>query len=370
MKIAINALVMDQNRAGVGNYAYHLLQYLQQTPLPFSVDAYVNQEVAGEFADTKTFRVVPCGPFSGSAQRIWFEQCRLPGLLRKGDYALVHFLDYSAPWLPLSVPFWVTVHDISFLRYPQNYTRAMAFYKKQSLPLSLRRAERVITVSEFTKREILDCFSLPPEQITAVPLGVEPPVSDGLTAVLLPKRLRGLEPYVLFVGTLEPRKNVLTLLKAMEELWEAGFPHRLVLAGKPGWLYRETVAYAENSRFSDRIIRTGYLCEEELELLYRGASVFAYPSFYEGFGLPPLEAMRWGVPVVSSPCASLPEVLGDAALYAQAEDPSAWAQAIRQVLEDDVLRSRLMTAGEERAATRLWSHMGQATVELYQRNMR
>lgn len=353
MRIALNALNLTETKAGVGNYAWHIIRELQQNPGEHHFTVYINESVKHLFSgsDGMTFSVL--GNFPDSKRRLLYELTKLADVLNGQNYDLIHFLDYVVPPQALKAPFCVTVHDVSFFVSGAYFTKSMNVVKRHLLPRSCKRAAGILTVSEFTKRELLNYVAVPQEKVFPVLLGAEAP-SDGA---------EGGEPCVLCVGTIEPRKNQITAMKAMELLWRKNpdFSLPLVIVGKRGWRFEEVIRYAENSPFRDRIRFVGYCSEAQLNGWYRNAKAFVFPSLYEGFGLPPLEAMRFGVPVVSSCAGSLPEVLGDAAILCPPEDSSAFAEGIESVLGNTAFSE----PGKKRAAELSWKRTAEKTMEIY-----
>ncbi len=354
MKIALNALTMTKDKAGVGNYAWHVIQELQKNPGEHQFTVYVNGTVKHLFSDSEQMKFVAPDSFPSSKKRLLFELTKLGNILNREQYDLIHFLDYVTPLQKLNAPYFVTVHDVSFFASEDYFTKSMSFTKKTLLPLSCKRAAGVITVSEFTKQELLRYVTISEDKVFPVLLGTEPPCEGG----------EGGEPCVLCVGTIEPRKNQITAIKAMELLWQENpeFTLPLVIAGKPGWRYEPILDYTKNSPFKDRIRFTGYCNERQLVGWYRRAKVFLFPSFYEGFGLPPLEAMSYGVPVVASSAASLPEVLANGTILCPPEDAAAFAKGIVNAYEN----SELIAAGKRRAAELSWEKTGAELRAIYQ----
>ncbi len=354
MKIALNALTMSETKAGVGNYAWHVIQELQKNSGEHQFTVYVNGSVKHLFSDSEQMKFVAPGNFSSSKKRLLFELTRFKTMLNREHYDLIHFLDYVTPLQKVNAPICVTVHDVSFFASEDYFTKSMSVTKKTLLPLSCKRAAGVITVSEFTKRELLKYVTISEEKVIPVLLGTEPPSKEG----------EGGEPCVLCVGTIEPRKNQITAIKAMELLWKknSDFSLPLVIAGKPGWRYEPIFDYAKNSPFKDRIRFTGYCNEHQLAGWYQKAKVFLFPSFYEGFGLPPIEAMSYGVPVVASNCASLPEVLANGAILCPPEDAASFAKGIVNAYEN----SELIAAGKRRAEELSWEKTGAELLTHYQ----
>ncbi len=353
MKIALNALTMNKTKAGVGNYAFHVIQELQKKPGGHTYTVYLNESVKSLFSDSEQMKFVAPGTFSSSKKRMWYELTKLGRELNSQSYDFVHFLDYVTPLQQLKMPFVVTVHDVSFFVSEQYFTKSMSAIKKTLLPLSCKRASGIITVSEFTKQELLRYVSVKQEKIHPVLLGTD-------SSDIKPE---GGDACVLCVGTVEPRKNWITAIRAMELLWDAypSFTLPLVIAGKNGWKYEPVLSYAQNSPFCDRIRFTGYCTESELSGWYHHAKVFLFPSLYEGFGLPPLEAMHYGIPVVASNAASLPEVLKDGALFCPPMDAEAFAKGILTAIENQ----DLISAGKKRAEELTWEKTANHLLDVY-----
>jgi len=265
----------------------------------------------------------------------------------------------------------VTVHDVSHHIYPQFHPPARIDYMQRMLPPSLARADHVITVSESARQDAIAHLGLSPERVTAVALGVSPDMRPHSTEDLAPVLARlGLaaQGYTLFVGTIEPRKNVDGLLTAYALLPEALRQHYpLVLAGSVGWRSQATHAQMERATQAGWLRYLRFVSQADLPALYAGAALFAYPSFYEGFGLPVLEAMASGVPVVTSNVSSLPEVAGDAAWLVEPRDARALADALAHGLQDATWREQARTQGLARAAGFHWQRCVQETLAVYAR---
>ncbi|MCU1447922.1 MAG: glycosyltransferase [Acidimicrobiales bacterium] len=257
----------------------------------------------------------------------------------------------------------VTVHDLTPMRFPELAHRATLDYERL-LRRALARGAWVHTVSSFVAAEVVDHFDADPDRVITVPQGV-PAVAPADPAE--GRRLAGGDRYLLALGTVEPRKDYPALVRAFDEVAAGDQTLRLVVAGPDGWGADAFAAAVAEARHRDRVVRVGYVSDPARAALLRAASVFAYPSRYEGFGLPPLEAMTVGVPVVATDAGSLPEVLGDAALLVPAGDESALAAALGRALEDRRERERLVAAGHRRVATFSWTRSAAGLVDLYRK---
>jgi glycosyltransferase involved in cell wall biosynthesis len=271
----------------------------------------------------------------------------------------------------------LTIHDLAFIRYPETIQRLNLFILRSLLKYSLDIADVVITVSNSTKKDLVSFFDYPQEKIIAIPLGVDHNIFRPVyneSSIELFKRKYSLGRYILFLGTLEPRKNPIGLLKAYVVLchkMELDRTPDLVFGGGRGWnnkIFEEKYLNLDiDKNIKDKIHFLGYIPQEELPFLYSGAEVFVFPSLWEGFGFPPLEAMACGVPVVTSNASSLPEIAGDAALLVDPYSPEQIAEAVYGILTNKSLASRLKSAGIRQAAKFTWENTAWQTLEVYKR---
>ncbi|HET8630450.1 MAG TPA: glycosyltransferase family 1 protein [Thermomicrobiales bacterium] len=304
-------------------------------------------------------------PTARPPARIAWEQALAPAAARRERLALYHApVNVLPPALPC--PGVVTVHDVAFLAHPEAFRPAKRRYLTLMTGLSARRAARVIAVSGHTRDELVRRLGVPAGKVRVVYNGVDPAFRPLPAAEVARFRAaRGLPARtVLYLGTLEPRKNLRGLLDAFARL-DAGNDVGLVVAGAKGWLYDDVFAAVEQLGLGGRVRFVGHVPGEELPLWYNAADVFAYPSLYEGFGLPPLEAMACGTPVVTSATSVLPEVVGDAGLLADPRDPADLATALARALGDAGLRRHLRERGPARAATFSWARAAAETLAVY-----
>jgi glycosyltransferase involved in cell wall biosynthesis len=274
----------------------------------------------------------------------------LPRLLRRLQPRLAHFQHVVPPRCPC--PAVVTVHDLSFERHPELMGRRDRLIFRTMVPRSVRQAARVLAVSEWTKSDLVEHYDIPEDKVIVTPNGVDP--------VFTPAgERRDGEPYALFVGTLQPRKDPLAALEAVALL---GDGLRLVLVGPDKGLGVEARRVASELGLNGRVEFAGHVEKQQLAELYRGAACLVFPSRYEGFGLPVVEAMASGTPVVAAASGSIPEVAGNAAVLVEPGDPVALAGGIERALAD---RERLVEAGLERAKRYSWSETARRTLDVY-----
>lgn len=288
--------------------------------------------------------------------------------LRNRADALFHSPNYFLP--PHPGPCVATIHDLSHVWHPQFHPQVRVDFMNRALPKTLQRADFLITDAESVRQEVIRHFDWPADKIAAVPLGVDPiyrpreasEVQDVLNALGL-----GYEAYTLFVGTVEPRKNLITLLTAYEQLPEKlRMQWPLVIAGNEGWNSKDIHSRMERAATQGWLRYLSFVPQAQLPMLYAGARLFAYPSVYEGFGLPPLEAMASGVPVVCSSVSSMPEVVGEVALGFAPSDVQALCAALAQGLEDESWRSQAKSEGRARSQNFSWQQCGANTLKIYE----
>jgi len=364
MRIAINALLLSGRYSGVEKAIYSLLRHVGEG----SADEFV--ALVGSDFDERTLDGCRVGierlPANNRSRflRILYEEVWLPRRLAR--YDLFHAPGYVAP-RRVPVPTVLTVYDLVALRHPGLARWSNGLHYRWRLPRSAPQARRVIVPSECVARDVAENLGVPRERVRVVPLGVEasfrPPSLDA--RALARSRHHLARPFLLYVGNIEPKKNLPTLLRAFALLKRGGLPHELVIAGKRGWKCRDVFRLPARLGIESDVRFLGYVAEEDLPGLYGSAEVFCFPSIVEGFGLPPLEAMACGAPVITSDAEALIETTGDAAEHVPALDAEALADAMRRVLTDAALRERLRAAGLARAAHFTCSRTAEATRAVY-----
>jgi glycosyltransferase involved in cell wall biosynthesis len=380
MNIGIDARFYGPLGKGLGRYTTELIRSLEVLDTENDYVVFLRRENFDQYEPKNPrFRKV-------LADFRWYsfeEQFLFPRTLLRERCDLVHFPHFNVP-IFYRRPFVVTVHDLILLRFPtlRATTLSPFFYKLKFLAYrfvirnALSRSKRVITVSEYTKRDILNRYVLPADKISVTYEATHPfcfllPRSRraelfqrlGLTISESTRASRGiLRPYALYVGNAYPHKNLEALLLAF-----MNFPDRearIVLVGRDDYFYRRLAKFARSKGLSS-VIFAGIVSDEELDALYRYARLSVFPSLYEGFGLPPLEAMTKGSPVLAASSAAFPEVLGDAALFFDPARPGALRNALLSLWNDESLREHFRHKGYERASTFSWEVMGQKTLDVY-----
>lgn len=303
--------------------------------------------------------------------RIWFRlQMPLFVQLFTGPLDLFHSPDFVLPPVRGKIPTVLTVHDLSFLHFPGTFTPALVRYLKEAVPRSVNKASSVVADSAATRRDLIHAWDVGSDKIEVLYSGVnrqfQPQPESGEQERLRKKYDIGMMPYLLAVGTLQPRKNYEMLIAAFAPL-AAESELNLVIAGGKGWLTERIHREVASRGLNDRVRLVGFVDDDDLPGLYRSAEIFLFPSLYEGFGLPVLEAMACGVPVISSSASSLPEVAGDAAIMVSPENRGLWTAAMRRLLADRDERDRLRHAGLLQAQKFSWSAAASELRGLYRK---
>lgn len=368
MRIAIDAHSVGARLGGNESYALNLIESLAQIDRVNEYTLYVTTAEAHDrfhqrWPNFQIRRTLPHTPLI----RI---PLTLSAELRKNPVDVLHVQFTAPPFCPC--PAVVSIHDLSFEHLPQTFNRRSRTQLRLTVRHSARRASKILTLSEHTRRDVIDTYRIDPAKVTAIPLAAPDhfgPVDDAKELQRV-RHTYGIDgEYVLTVGSIQPRKNLVRLIKAYAELRSVNpsnaYP-KLVIVGRCGWLYDETFRALEETGVSNSVILTGYVPESDLPALYSGAICFIYPSYFEGFGLPPLEAMKCGAPVIVGKETSLPEVVGDAALQVDPFDVSAMARAMDQLVRNSGLRQELRVKGEARANLFDWKHTAERTLAVYE----
>ena len=365
----INAQIVTFNRgyrqAGVSRFTEQMVLALQRRDRSDHYSVFVNETARGGFADSPNMRFRYTRlPAVKPAVRILWEQTALPLLASR-----LNVLHCPVNVMPLlaTCPAVLTIHDLTFLRYPDRFRPERRRYLTALTRLSARRARRIMTDSANTKLDVAELLDVPLDKIEVVYPGADeafhplPPAE-----VEAFRRAKGLpDQFILYVGTLEPRKNVELLVRAYSLLLQRMAACPLVIAGGKGWMFDQIFAAVKDHNLTERVFFPGYVDAAELAQWYAAATIFVYPSLYEGFGLPALEAMACGVPVVVSDVSSLPEVVGDAGIKVDAHDAEQLADALAELLRSNEQRQQMSAAGLRHAATFTWVRAADQITRIY-----
>jgi len=360
MRIGIDATAIFLRKGGIGYYTHNLLESLTRIDMQNEYILFKTTEKQPEspipFINRPNVRVI----YAPKALQKWRS--------KKEKVDLYHGTNFRLRGRGCKGNV-VTIHDLAFKHYPhflkKKFGQSLSFWKTKR---DVHRADRVIAVSQHTAKDVIDFFKIDKKKVRVVYHGVGDhfrPDVPGESILEVKKYYRiSTAKYILWVGTLEPRKNLPTLIKAYSQLKSIHSEYTLVLGGGPGWQYQDILNLTLS--LGNRIQITGYLPQRDLIPLYAGASLFAYPSLYEGFGMPLLEAMASGVPIVASRTSSIPEVVGDAGVLVDPLSISDMGKAIMKLLDDSSLRSSMQEKGIQRAKQFTWERAAQETLQIYQ----
>lgn len=368
LRIGIDATAIPSRRVGAGNYIFNLVRKLAEIDAENQYFVFSKPAHIVEWnLDKPNFSFLPISVGILPLRLAW-EQTVLPAIVRRYKIDVLHSPHYTIPLLNPSRSV-VTFCDMTFFLYPKLHSFWKRVFFNSMMRISSRRASGIITISESTKRDLLCIFKGISNKVHAIPLGVDSifsPIKDQNSIRQICSR-HGLQmgEYILFVGLLEPRKNIPILLHAFRELVDRGIQKRLAIVGKRGWMYDNIFSTVQSLDLRDFVVFTNYVPEEELPYLYNGACLFVYPSFYEGFGLPVLEAMSCGTPVVTSNISSMPEIVGDAGLLVDPYNVRQLANAILRIVDDDDYRRSMQERGLQRAAQFSWEKTARKTINVY-----
>ena len=369
MRICVDASPAVHHRAGLGRYAQELITALIAVDPANEYVAFYNRPSEAQ-VDPPLDRLphlttnLPNKPWRMSVLLAHFAHLPQDRLFPGVD--LFHATDHLLPRLSQAKSVF-TLHDLVFRFYPETHMPLNRWFLTLMMPRFLQAADAVIAVSECTKRDAIRLYGVDESKIRVIYEGVNPrfrpATPEAISAV---RQKHGLpEHFILSVGTIEPRKNLDTLLEAYCALRHRETQCKLVIVGKKGWLYHGFFRRLRELGLEDEVIFPGFVPDEDLPALYSAADLFIFPSLYEGFGLPPLEAMACGAPVITSDASSLPEVAGEAALLVDPKSVEVVARAMRSVLENKELRDRLRAKGPTQAAKFTWESAARETLAVY-----
>lgn len=367
MKIAIDARMYGPKQGGLGRYIEQLILNLEKEDTDNQYYILLRQDNWGEYTPSNpNFKKVLADiPWYG-----WKEQLLLPRIIKQLKTDLVHFPHWNVP-LFFNGKFVVTIHDLLLLHFPSRRASTLSpliYWIKNKLFLlvlnhAAKAAKKIIAVSQFTAKDIHKTMRINTEKISVTPLAPLQSKENGETDT--GKKLYIDKPYWLYVGVAYPHKNLETLIDAWKIFYEQNEKKfQLVLAGKKNYFYDRLEKIIKEKNVQN-VILTGFVHDADLVNLYKNAALYVFPSRYEGFGLPPLEAMRYNIPVISSNSTCLPEILGNAALYFDPTNPKAIADAANSVLTDKNLSQKLVENGQEILKKYSWTDTAKKTIVIY-----
>lgn len=370
MRIGIDATALPPQPVGAGNYIIHFTRALASLDIDAELVIFTHASRQALLGIEPNARVrLVALPDQAPPRRLAWEQMGLPTLVRQHRLDLLHNLHYTMP-LFLPCPNVVTFHDMTFFLYPQLHTLSKRIFFRYMIHYSAKRASALVADSESTRQDAIRLLRLAPGRITTAPLGVTPdyhPVRDLARQEAVRQKYHLPERFILNVGLVEPRKNLPALLWAFAQI-SGRFPsEKLVLVGRKGWMVDQVFRLVDSLALLDRVCFTGYVDGNDLPVIYSMADVFVYPTFYEGFGLPVLEAMACGAPVITSNTSSLPEIAGDAGVLLPPEDEEGLAAALERLLLNEDERQARSLRGLALASAFTWERTARLTWQVYQR---
>lgn len=377
MRVLIDFTQIPIKKAGVGIYAMFLLKEIasiENESTFFVVVLNDDEEILNLlYSNPKKFKVIKVNKiFRKFALRFVLEQLYLPLLILKHNIQTIHSLHYSFPFFPLSVKKVVTFHDMTFFLYPEFHQKLHVLFFKFMIKSSIKFCDTVICVSQSTKQDALDILNIEESRnsfFVVVPLGTDFDLDYYPNKKTLNKYDLFEKKYFLFIGTLEPRKNIISVIESYAKFCKTfPFNMRLVIVGKKGWHYEEIFSKVEFLKLQDKIKFTGFVNDNEKKDLLWYSYLFLYPSFYEGFGIPVLEAMAFGIPSITSNISSMPEVAGDAAILVNPKKIMEIYEAMVLLFNDKDVYDGLIKKSLSQAKKFTWRKMAIDTIRAYSNN--
>ncbi|MDI6619037.1 MAG: glycosyltransferase family 1 protein [Clostridiales bacterium] len=364
MTVYFNALQTSLS-GGIGRYSYELSKTIYKlNKIDFKIVIREEDKELFKFAKAEDLYIVH--GIKNSKDRNYYEQFVLPRKIYKIDRnAIIHYPDSMAPLFAKN-KIVLTLHDMAFLARPNDFTLKTRLWKKYVTKVSVRKARKIICITEFTKKEFGKYFPKYTHKSVRIYNGFNDFSKENINYEIISDYIKNIvnRKYLLTVSTISPRKNIDGLIKAFN-LIKDKVPYDLIIAGKKGWLYEDVFKLVDDLDLNDRIIFTGQINDDELKYLYKNASLFVYPSFYEGFGLPPLEAMSYGIPCIVSNAASIPEVVGDAALLTDPYSKEDLSTNILKLIKNRNIRCALIKKGYESVKMFSWEKCAEDTIRVY-----
>lgn len=372
LHIGLDTTAVPARPVGAGRYIISLARALVRSlPEPFRLHIFAQphgRELIGEVPDEVSQRIYweMVKPFHPALRLLW-EQIGLPLAARRLGLDLLHSPHYTRPlWLPCRSV--VTIHDMTFFLMPHLHTLPKRVFFPAMIRFSMKTAHALLAVSESTRRDALETFGPVAERMLVTPLGVDEqfhPIADEARRTAVQARYNLPAAFILYVGAFEPRKNLPMLLHAYAGARQLGLDLPLVLAGRRGWMDEPVFENLSRLNLKEYVLLPGYIAQEDLPVVYNLATMFVYPTLYEGFGLPVLEAMACGAPVITSAVSSLPEFVGQAGILLPPGDEQMLVQALVSLAADEPRRAALSQAAQRQTAAFTWENTAQATIRAY-----
>lgn len=371
MNIAIDLTAVPKNKAGVGRYLINLIRWLQKIDMENKYYLFIqDDDLDGFDIFNANFKIIPVSSryMRNIFIRLIWEQLILPIKLKKFKIDLLHSPHYTMPYFS-SAKSVVTFHDMTYFILPRMHTFLKRWLFKIYIKISARKADTILAVSNSTAEDLIRILKIKDINVFVTPMGID---EGFLNLVELDKNILeayGINSdYFLYVGTIEPRKNIIRLLKAYSELsYEIRNKYKLVICGQKGWMYKEVFKFIKSNHLEDNVKFTGFVKDEYLPHIYKGAKLFLYVSLYEGFGIPIIEAMASGVPCITSNLSSMKEVAGEACIKVDPYNENEIKNAIIQLLNNNELYEILKRKGLERAQQYTWLECARRTLEAYKK---
>jgi len=369
VNVGILSWIIDRQRTGVDNYLYGTLEKMIKMGKSENITLIHHKKSEDPVYQHCKDVLIPHVPLNLTCY------IGMPYAVKKANVDVLHF---PAHWHTQSLAFFLnrnvkkilTIHDLIPLLYPDSYSPNLARKWNTSLKLIVNRVDHVIAVSQKTRDDCIKYLKIPPENITVIPNGFNDAFQHLQNIEEVKKYIKttyNLDDYILFAGRIEARKNLTTLIKAFYQLKKSGLNHKLAIIGGKGWKHEEVLHEIQRLNLQHEVIFPGYVPDEDLVKFYNAADLFVYPSLYEGFGLPPLEAMASGIPVITSNTSSLPEVVDDAGIMVDPLDVEALTEAMFKVLGDKNLQRKLAEKGLSRSKEFSWDKTAQKTWQVYEK---
>lgn len=380
MKISLDLEPCCNNRSGIGIYTYNIakaLTKINKIDLHGEVFSFLGRNKIDKNYSDLNIKVNVCRLFPyGVYRRIWDKVHLKYNTILNSKSEIYHFFDYIVP-PNIEGKVITTIHDMTYVLYPEIVEQKTMNRIKKGIEYSINRADKIITVSESSKNDIVKYLNVPENKIDVVYNGVEynkfAKSYNEEDNLRIREKYKLPKNYILYMGTLEPRKNIESIVEAFKlfneksDLKEKNF--KLVIAGKKGWLFESIFNLVETLKLQDDVIFTDYIDEVDKPIIYQMARLFVFPSIYEGFGIPVLEAMAASVPVITSNVSSLPEVAGDAAILVEPKDVKSIAENMHKILSDNDLRDKLICKGHIQAKKFTWEASAEKLYKIYKSMM-